>query len=177
MKILVTGGLGFIGSHTVVELQNDGFDVVIIDDCSNSSEDVLKGITDITGKKPLFEKIDLKENTPEKYLNYSAKKINYRKKIKAFKKRRSIWHYFYELFIYERISLIASYIKDNKPKSKLIVLDANQKIVSKGKLFKKAWDDKYKDIINAELEFIRQSNDELRLASLHWYRKAKREKK
>ncbi|AYN66536.1 UDP-glucose 4-epimerase GalE [Euzebyella marina] len=61
MKILVTGGLGFIGSHTVVELQNDGFDVVIIDDCSNSSEDVLKGITDITGKKPLFEKIDLKE--------------------------------------------------------------------------------------------------------------------
>ena len=37
--------------------------------------------------------------------------------------------------------------------------------------------DKYKDIINAELEFIRQSNDELRLASLHWYRKAKREKK
>ena len=48
---------------------------------------------------------------------------------------------------YERISLIASYIKDNKPKSKLIVLDANQKIVSKGKLFKKAWDDKYKDII------------------------------
>ena len=63
MKILVTRGLGFIGSHTVVELQNDGFDVVIIDDCSNSSEDVLKGITDITGKKPLFEKIDLKENT------------------------------------------------------------------------------------------------------------------
>ena len=48
---------------------------------------------------------------------------------------------------YERISLIASYIKENKPKSKLIVLDANQKIVSKGKLFKKAWDDKYKDII------------------------------
>jgi len=61
MKILVTGGLGFIGSHTVVELQNDGFEVVIIDDCSNSSEKVLDGINAITGKTPIFEKIDLKE--------------------------------------------------------------------------------------------------------------------
>ena len=61
MKILVTGGLGFIGSHTVVELQNEGFEVVIIDDCSNSSEDVLDGIVAITGKKPIFEKLDLKE--------------------------------------------------------------------------------------------------------------------
>ena len=61
MKILVTGGLGFIGSHTVVELQNQGFEVVIVDDLSNSSEDVLKGIVAITGKKPLFEKLDLRE--------------------------------------------------------------------------------------------------------------------
>lgn len=60
MKILVTGGLGFIGSHTVVELQNEGFEVVIIDDLSNSSTDVLDGITAITGKKPHFEKLDLK---------------------------------------------------------------------------------------------------------------------
>ncbi|WP_242082680.1 UDP-glucose 4-epimerase GalE [Aestuariivivens sediminis] len=60
-KILVTGGLGFIGSHTVVELQNEGYEVVIIDDLSNSSITVLDGITAITGKKPLFEKIDLKE--------------------------------------------------------------------------------------------------------------------
>nr|WP_321225431.1 UDP-glucose 4-epimerase GalE [uncultured Psychroserpens sp.] len=59
-KILVTGGLGFIGSHTVVELQNEGFEVVIIDDLSNSSETVLEGITSITNKKPIFEKIDLK---------------------------------------------------------------------------------------------------------------------
>ena len=63
MKILVTGGLGFIGSHTVVELQNEGFEVVIIDDCSNSSEKVLSGITAITGKKPIFEKLDLKEKS------------------------------------------------------------------------------------------------------------------
>lgn len=59
MKILVTGGLGFIGSHTVVELQNNGHDVIIIDNCSNSSEDVLKGITNITGITPVFEKFDL----------------------------------------------------------------------------------------------------------------------
>ncbi|MEW7277831.1 UDP-glucose 4-epimerase GalE [Aquimarina sp. 2201CG1-2-11] len=61
MKILVTGGLGFIGSHTVVELQNTGFDVVIIDNCSNSSPDVIKGIVAITGKQPLFEQFDLRE--------------------------------------------------------------------------------------------------------------------
>ncbi|NNC62878.1 MAG: UDP-glucose 4-epimerase GalE [Flavobacteriaceae bacterium] len=63
MKILVTGGLGFIGSHTVVELQNEGFDVVIIDNCSNASEDVLDGITAITGEKPEFEKFDLRDKT------------------------------------------------------------------------------------------------------------------
>lgn len=63
MKILVTGGLGFIGSHTVVELQNEGFEVVIIDNLSNSSEDVLKGIAAITGKAPVFEKLDLREKT------------------------------------------------------------------------------------------------------------------
>lgn len=61
MKVLVTGGLGFIGSHTVVELQNQGFEVVVVDDLSNSSEEVLKGITAITHKTPLFEKLDLRE--------------------------------------------------------------------------------------------------------------------
>ena len=60
MKILVTGGLGFIGSHTVVELLNQGFEVVIIDNLSNSSEDVLQGIFAITGKEPIFEKLDLR---------------------------------------------------------------------------------------------------------------------
>lgn len=62
-KILVTGGLGFIGSHTVVELQNEGFEVVIVDDLSNSSESVLDGIVAITHKKPIFEKLDLKEKS------------------------------------------------------------------------------------------------------------------
>jgi UDP-glucose 4-epimerase len=61
MKIVVTGGLGFIGSHTVVELQNEGFEVVVIDNLSNSSEGVLDGIVNITGKRPVFEKIDLRD--------------------------------------------------------------------------------------------------------------------
>jgi UDP-glucose 4-epimerase len=61
MKILVTGGLGFIGSHTVVELQNEGFEVVIIDNLSNSSETVIDGIVTITGKKPAFENFDVRE--------------------------------------------------------------------------------------------------------------------
>ena len=59
-KILVTGGLGFIGSHTVVELQNEGFEVVIIDDLSNTSIGVLDKITEITGTKPDFHQIDLR---------------------------------------------------------------------------------------------------------------------
>ena len=63
MKVLVTGGLGFIGSHTVVELQNKGFEVVIIDNLSNSSIEVLEGIERITGKKPIFSGIDLREKS------------------------------------------------------------------------------------------------------------------
>nr|WP_298994549.1 UDP-glucose 4-epimerase GalE [uncultured Allomuricauda sp.] len=63
MKILVTGGLGFIGSHTVVELQNKGFEVVIVDNLSNSSENVLDGIVAISGKKPFFEKMDLRDKS------------------------------------------------------------------------------------------------------------------
>jgi len=59
-KILVTGGLGFIGSHTVVELQNEGFEVVIIDNLSNTSIDVLDKITEITGTKPAFHKVDVR---------------------------------------------------------------------------------------------------------------------
>ncbi len=60
-KILVTGGLGFIGSHVVVELQNAGFDVVIIDDVSNSKIEVLDQITEITNAKPDFYQIDLRD--------------------------------------------------------------------------------------------------------------------
>jgi UDP-glucose 4-epimerase len=61
MKILVTGGLGFIGSHTVVELQNEGFEVLIVDNLSNTSLKVVDGIKIITGKIPVFEKLDLRD--------------------------------------------------------------------------------------------------------------------
>jgi len=59
MKILVTGGTGYIGSHTVVELQSGGFEVIIVDNLSNSSIEVLDNIAKISGRKPLFEKFDL----------------------------------------------------------------------------------------------------------------------
>ena len=56
--ILVTGGTGFIGSHTTVELQQAGYDVVIVDNLSNSNADVVDGIEQITGIRPAFEKVD-----------------------------------------------------------------------------------------------------------------------
>lgn len=59
--ILVTGGTGFIGSHTVVELMEAGYEVVIIDNLSNSKIEVLDGIAQITGQKPAFEKVDLRD--------------------------------------------------------------------------------------------------------------------
>jgi UDP-glucose 4-epimerase len=62
-KILVTGGTGFIGSHTVVELQEDGYEVVIVDDFSNSSPEVLKSIKNITGILPVCEQFDLADQT------------------------------------------------------------------------------------------------------------------
>ncbi len=63
MKILVTGGAGYIGSHTVVELQNQGHQVVIVDNLSNSSAEVIDNIVKITGVIPLFEQFDLTEQT------------------------------------------------------------------------------------------------------------------
>ncbi len=59
-KILVTGGLGYIGSHTVVELQKSGYEVIIVDNLLNSSIDVLERITNITKTPPKFERLDLR---------------------------------------------------------------------------------------------------------------------
>ena len=61
MKILVTGGLGYIGSHTVVELQQSGYDVIIVDNLSNSRIEVLDRIAQISGTKPEYENFDLAE--------------------------------------------------------------------------------------------------------------------
>ena len=60
MKILVTGGLGYIGSHTAIELINKGYNVIIVDNLVNSNIKVLDNIEKITGKRPEFHKIDLR---------------------------------------------------------------------------------------------------------------------
>jgi UDP-glucose 4-epimerase len=63
MKVLVTGGLGFIGSHTIVELQQKGIEVVVIDNLCNSSLTVLDGIEKISGIRPYFEQLDLRDKS------------------------------------------------------------------------------------------------------------------
>ncbi|MDN5283750.1 MAG: galE [Mucilaginibacter sp.] len=68
MKILVTGGLGFIGSHTVVELVNAGYEPVIVDDLSNSDPKILDQIARIIGYKPVFHKLDLSNENSVKEL-------------------------------------------------------------------------------------------------------------
>lgn len=60
-KIMVTGGCGYIGSHTVVDLMQNGFDVVVVDNNARSHEKVLDAIAQITGRKPTFYKVDLKD--------------------------------------------------------------------------------------------------------------------
>ena len=62
MKILVTGGTGYIGSHTVVELQKKGFEVIIVDNLSNSHANVVDKIEQISGIRPAFEEFDLTDN-------------------------------------------------------------------------------------------------------------------
>ena len=61
MSVLVTGGTGYIGSHTVVELQNAGYEAVIIDNLSNSNPEVLNRIEKITGKRPKFYEADIRD--------------------------------------------------------------------------------------------------------------------
>jgi UDP-glucose 4-epimerase len=61
MNVLVTGGAGYIGSHTCVELLQAGHDIVIVDDLSNSSVDVLARVTDLAGRAPLFIEADVRD--------------------------------------------------------------------------------------------------------------------
>lgn len=76
-KILVTGGCGYIGSHTVVELIDNNFEVVIIDDFSNSNKKTIDNIEQITGVKPIFCECDLKD------INHVRNILKYNKDIKA----------------------------------------------------------------------------------------------
>ena len=68
-KILITGGAGYIGSHTALELLNKGYEVVVYDNLSNSSQESLRRVEELTGKKVAFYEgdIQLKEADPEKY--------------------------------------------------------------------------------------------------------------
>ena len=77
MKVLVTGGLGYIGSHTVVELIQKGYEVIIADNLSNSSIEILKKIEQITDIRPLFKLIDFREMDEVKSLfnEYEFKNI------------------------------------------------------------------------------------------------------
>lgn len=74
--ILLTGGTGYIGSHTVVELMESGYEVIIADNLSNSNIAVLDGIKDIVGRKPHFEKVDLAEKYPTEKLFDKYPKID-----------------------------------------------------------------------------------------------------
>ncbi len=76
-KIIVTGGAGFIGSHTVVELLNRDFDVMILDDLSNSHKEVISSIGKITSRQPAFHQVDLcnKELTLQKFSEYKPDAI------------------------------------------------------------------------------------------------------
>ena len=72
-KIIVTGGTGYIGSHTSVELIKSGYEVIIADNLVNSSQSIIDCIEELTGTRPVFEKIDLSEEGPSKDF-YSAHK-------------------------------------------------------------------------------------------------------
>lgn len=77
VKILVTGGTGYIGSHTVVELIQKGFDTIVVDDLSNSTAGVIDNIEKITGVRPLFEQFDISDEVKtdaffQKYTDISA---------------------------------------------------------------------------------------------------------
>ncbi len=99
--ILVTGGAGYIGSHTVVELMNEGFDVVIIDNLSNSEKDVLDRISQITGKRPFFEQFDICDK--EKLYNF----------FKVYKKLDAVIHFAAYKAVGESIEKPLKYYQNN----------------------------------------------------------------
>ena len=76
MTVLVTGGAGFIGSHTVVELQNAGFDVVVVDNLCNANEEALRRVKEITGKELAFYPYDVRDRARMEEV-FSAHKIDW----------------------------------------------------------------------------------------------------
>lgn len=76
MTILVAGGAGFIGSHTVVELLEQGYDVVVMDNLCNSSEESLRRVQQITGKKFKFYKVDMRDKEADRKIFKEKNKID-----------------------------------------------------------------------------------------------------
>lgn len=115
MKILVTGGTGYIGSHTVVELINKGMDVVIIDNLSNSSDDVLEKIEMITGTKPKFHKVDLldKDSLQKVFEKYDFNAVIHFAGLKAVGESVSVPLKYYHNNITGTINLV-NLMKSNK---------------------------------------------------------------
>ncbi len=103
-KILVTGGTGYIGSHTVVELMNAGFEPLIIDNLSNSNIGVLDGIKKITGKTPVFENIDCKDYSD---LNFFFEKCQNIKAIIHFAASKAVGESVEKPLIYYRNNLVS----------------------------------------------------------------------
>jgi UDP-glucose 4-epimerase len=99
--ILVTGGTGYIGSHTVVELMNVGFDVVIIDNLSNSEKSVLDGIAEITGRRAYFEQFDICDK--EKLENF----------FKVYKKLDAVIHFAAYKSVGESVEKPLKYYQNN----------------------------------------------------------------
>lgn len=121
MKILVTGGTGFIGSHTVVELQNRGFEVIIADNLSNSFEFVVDNIEKITGVRPVFVNINLSD----------------RKDVEAFFNQYAIdaiIHFAASKAVGESVSLPIQYYRNNL-NSLMNIIEAMEKHVIKHLVF------------------------------------------
>lgn len=121
-KILVTGGAGYIGSHTVVELQNNGYEVVIVDNLSNSSVDVIDCIENISGIRPCFEKIDC--------LNYS----NLEGVFKKYENIQAVIHFAASKAVGESVEKPLMYYRNNLM-SLVNVLELMQKCDVQGIVF------------------------------------------
>ncbi|MDR2910246.1 MAG: UDP-glucose 4-epimerase GalE [Bacteroidales bacterium] len=117
-KILVTGGTGYIGSHTVVELQNKGYEVLIVDDLSNSNIEVLENISKITGVKPVFEQINLtdKQKTDNFFnRNQGIEAIIHFAASKAICESFQVPLHYYRNNLVSLINIIESQLKFNIP--------------------------------------------------------------